>query len=830
LDMRKTVKKIAALVAGTTMVGATIMGAMALDLSNYPAPFVTNGVFNGKIVVGANAATSDVVGAIDIAASLQAAATTTTEINLPGAAGTATVTGDSAEFKTGSDILAIGEELGAVKTTFTSTDLDALKSGVLDTGGGSTPVKQYLRFGDVNAYVDFTENDDDVTGDYLYFPDGDTDYMFEYHLEFTEGADSEVDATDDNLPDLEGEVLTILGAPFTIVDSSVDGAEIMLTMLGGEVADTLRDGETKTYTIGGKDYEVTAVFISSDDQTAKLRVNGVLSDELGEGDTDVLEGEVTIGVQDILTNQREGIVEFYLGANKLKMTDTDFTDSVYEEDATIKVGTESVDNADLIIKATNGTDELTLNYIKYRVIPPTEIWVPAGKGLKEFLVDEEADNALLVNTWDITYAGLMKTGVSNIELKAVSDDAYKLVFKNINGDAYSVPLFSTEGANFKWGDEDDDFIFTEAATVADPTTTGATEAQTFIPEDSYFLVSDDTDMDDNTVVNVLRYESVRSTDNKVVFRDLAGDTMEVAYDEDNGQGELIVGGQSHYFWLNSTDDELAMDLDGSGAANTSLALSSADVVDITIYGGGKIDLGVQNYTTGNLNVLTAGVDMNLNISTQIDNFDEQPIENSSWKLVTVSENAAFDEVTLSVDDLTEWSENDDYDVGMDSYGVYYKLFTPSSGPEELMVEYPLAQRGAQVFVTAGTIEVKEGTTTSSGAIESTVLNPIAVGLAILDTDAPALGSKMIVVGGPCVNTVAAALMGNPATCTEGFTPGKAIIKLFADKNALLVAGYNAQDSQGACYVLADYEDYSLKGTEVEVVVADLNTITVNPVV
>ena len=53
MDIRKTVKKIAALVAGTTMVGATIMGAMALDLSDYPAPFVSDGVFDGKIVVGA---------------------------------------------------------------------------------------------------------------------------------------------------------------------------------------------------------------------------------------------------------------------------------------------------------------------------------------------------------------------------------------------------------------------------------------------------------------------------------------------------------------------------------------------------------------------------------------------------------------------------------------------------------------------------------------------------------------------------------------------------------------------------------------------------------
>jgi hypothetical protein len=134
--MRKTVKKIAALVAGTTMVGATIMGAMALDLSNYPAPFVTNGVFDGKIVVGSSAMTSDVVGAIDVAASLQAASTTTTQVDIPGAAGTASVTGDNFEFRTGSDLLTLGEYIGDVRTTLLEAELDALKSGVMTTDEG----------------------------------------------------------------------------------------------------------------------------------------------------------------------------------------------------------------------------------------------------------------------------------------------------------------------------------------------------------------------------------------------------------------------------------------------------------------------------------------------------------------------------------------------------------------------------------------------------------------------------------------------------------------------------------------------------------------------
>lgn len=827
MNIRKTVKKIAALVAGTTMLGATIMGATALDLSDYPAPFVADGVFDGKIIVGANAATSDVVGAIDLAASLQAEATTTTEINIPGTAGTATVVGDSAEFKTGSDIVRIGEQIGSVKSTFTSDDLEALKSGVFDTGGSSTPVKQYLRFGDTTASVEFEENDDDEVADFLKFAD--ESYVFEYHLEFTEGAESELDSG--TLEDLEGEVLTIIGAPFTIVEATIANTnDIELIMLGGEVADTLRDGETKTYTIDGVDYEVTAVFISSDDQSAKLSVNGMLTKELEEGDTDVLGADVTVGVQEILTNQREGLVEFYLGANKLTLEDTDYEDTDYETDASIKIGTESIDNADIIIKGTNGTDEVTLNYIKYRVEVPDDVWVPAGKGVREFL---EQPEGMLTDNWDVIYAGLMETGVSIIQFDPNSDDSYDLEFENVNGDEYDFPFVTNKDGDYYWGDDDDRFIFKEATT--ETNTTNITDGDTFVYEDDYFMVSDGpvNYASDTAVVNVLRYQSIRTSDTKIVFRDLAGDTLEVSYSGTPqagaaAEGELIVGGESHKFWVDADPYDLAIDLDASGATNESQALDAAEVL-MVVKGGGIVDLGAQtfNATTGVVDDLAAAVSVNL--STPTDNFDESTDVGTSWNVITVNESGS-DEITLSMTGLEEWHENEDYDIGMNSYGVYFKQYNPDTGARELTIEYPLVQRGAQVFVTAGVVEVKEGTTTASGTVPTTDVNPIAVGLAVLDTNAPAIGTdNLIVVGGPCANTVAFELMGQPENCAEGFEPGKAVIKLFADQNALLVAGYEAQETLGACYVLADYEDYDLSGTEAEVVVADLNTITVNPV-
>ncbi len=111
--------------------------------------------------------------------------------------------------------------------------------------------------------------------------------------------------------------------------------------------------------------------------------------------------------------------------------------------------------------------------------------------------------------------------------------------------------------------------------------------------------------------------------------------------------------------------------------------------------------------------------------------------------------------------------------------------------------------------TVATSTTAEGTWTNVEVVDATKLDS-----EIADVKA----QNLIVVGGPCVNTAAAALLGNPATCTEGFAPGKARVKLFepaTGKFALLVAGYSGADTRLAGKVIA-HRWKELSGTEVEV--------------
>ena len=502
MNRKRLVKKILALGSGLTMLGATIMGATA-GLEAYPSQFVRDGVFTGKIVVGKNAATSDVLGAIDIAASLQAASTVETPVEVPGAVGKTMFNGDALEWSLPNDLLGLGEPLGDVRQAITDQELNSLKGGVITTDHGSAQYNQYLRFrtsGNQSldklengssggtqpsgSFVVFGKNDDPVqkVGDFLFFQEGNNvtqDGVFEYELEFQQGLQSVVKSRNSKLElrDLRDEVFNIFGQGFVFVGSTIKGndtagacfgasatgascvwsagqggangfTDVTIDFLGGDVTDVLQEGETKTYTIDGIDYEVTAVFIANPNtgtQSAKFSVNGELTQELQAGETDTLSDGLQIGIQEVLTNDRGGLVEFFLGANKITFRDTNTRDAVTNgahinngfhngvtianeiiEDSWVQITGSFIEaDTDGIIEA---GEVYQIQSIKYRLLGDaltgtSNIYIAPGHGLREFL-DEPA--GMLNPNWDIRYEGFYDEGSTPIKLAARADDEYWL--------------------------------------------------------------------------------------------------------------------------------------------------------------------------------------------------------------------------------------------------------------------------------------------------------------------------------------------------------------------------------------------------------------------
>jgi len=913
--VRKTLKRIAALGTGLTMVGATIVGAAAADLADYPAPFVVDGQFDGYIVVGDNANAADVIGSVDIATALQA--DSVTEVSLSGAASGlytplaipgVSVSGDVAEIGQPNDLLEIDEFIGDVKETLTERDLNALKGGVITTDEGTTDYNQYLRFQEpsgIDAFnsslkVVYAEDEDDNVGDFLFASDSSGSFMFEYEMEFEEGAESEIVSTTE-LDDLEDEIINLLGTPFAISDTDIDTAAQSLTieMLGGAISDIMEEGETKTYVIGDKEYETTVLIISDAREVVKFNINGEITDELRDGETDILKDGTRIGIREILPNEAEevtggDIVEFYLGATEVEFEDSNFTDGLFESG--VEVNDESIEDGTVSIRGAlfSNNRKFEILSIKYRLEADTligDLYVPPGHGIREYLDEPEG---LLSPNWDIVYGGLMDTGVSILKLDASGDDEYDLRFTTQEGLNYNIELLDNDATSgWRWGDDDDDLIWVEA---------GNATGQFIINEDDEFILTGGG-VDETGLTHVVAYESADKSDSQLTFTDLYGETREFTWESTTQDGvvvnktDLIFGGNTFVTFVggapafnlsvdNNNDGVIGDGAVGSNntlcAANRplssfvglsinstggilppTLAVTSTSAVGpcrapIVIQGGGVLDLGPfdgQHNTptasdpvavgTKEAPVTLVGTGANAYVTIALktlgSEFDEngpQDLGGSEVIVVTLDNRSNF-EVGLNVEEtgshpdlkLEEIKENDDIERDMSSYGVLVEVYDPegSDEAEDLTFEYPLIQRGAHVFVVAGEYGIEKQ---AAGAYVTQQIQRIAVGAAKLASEVEDITAvNAIVVGGPCANAAAAALMGNPADCVAGFEAGKAMIKLYenAGNVAVLVAGFDALDTRRAARVLANHADYALSGSEAEVTGTSLTDISVRSV-
>src|SRR3989338_5465714 len=106
MRFQKAIKRMIALGTGAVMLAS--VASAAVDLANYPSPFVKDGKFSGLLVVGDKAAAEDVIGTSDIIASLQFASTKAAPS--PGTPGNVAVSGDAYKIG-GSKRLAITEDL-----------------------------------------------------------------------------------------------------------------------------------------------------------------------------------------------------------------------------------------------------------------------------------------------------------------------------------------------------------------------------------------------------------------------------------------------------------------------------------------------------------------------------------------------------------------------------------------------------------------------------------------------------------------------------------------------------------------------------------------------
>ena len=845
------VKRLFAVGTGAVMLGATAMGAMAADLGNYPSQFVTDGTFNGFFVVGEAAASVDNLAMTDIAASMKYAApsdTTTTTVE-----GDAWLVGTSSKKlemanSVGSGI-AVGEETFRNISTFIGdSELAALEGGMWATNEQDYGYNQYMFFDNAPAaitpitsrIVKYGESDEDVSSDFFFVRT--SGQIARYRLEFTTTAQSDVtdtagtaDTTGTFLDDFEDTTITMLGKPYTVVqarrissggDLNQNGVKLLL--MSGATSDTMLEGESKTYQVGDKSYDVTLSFVDADE--AKFTVNGESTNKLKDGDTYVLSDKSEVGVSEILYQDYAGGVHsttFFLGARKLELRDDTITDGVQSHQ--LRVGAEDIEGGDVIIEGTDDNTTFRVSVISLNVSAQDDYFVAKDEKLSDVIVAAGDEKEMLFDgAFDVEYKGLSEEASHDLRLKSSTSRRYKLTLFDGDNNAVDIPLAYANVAatglasNVTLGEE------AYTGTRANQKRLVLKEGEAILKDDYFILTGTSAasagaaNGDGSAKSYLLQYagaDRLTKTAPKIKFKNIGtAETLEYAAAVANGTVATIkVGGYSfdavRHSEDNNDDYNISVDLNGNGFATDGYLSNSIHHGSVTFvdYYGAEVGFYWNNSHThnstmgGNSSIPfvggagTTGAFIGVNITVPDGNDYDNVVPSTISFNITGTTDPEVRASTPSSFTLTTPEGETEVSYGYTSMGGLIKLQEPSGDPDELTLTWPEKQRIPQVYITSG---ATSSSTTSGGD-----LTPVTVVDATkLDSEVASVSAQnLVVVGGPCVNTVAAELLGNPSVCTEGFTPGKARVKLFEHANgkvAMLVAGYSGADTRLAGKVVS----------------------------
>ncbi|MSR86361.1 hypothetical protein EXS74_03115 [Candidatus Woesearchaeota archaeon] len=299
--IRKTMKKVAAIGTGVAMVGATLTGAMALDLSEYPSPFVMDGVYDDSnaYVVGDDADAADTLGLIDISSGLQYESRVAIETSNDD--GSVSVTGGTTE--------QVSAHLGLSNTTLFDTtlqddDIANLFDGTIDFQGSSYDTSEELQIldrTDPSVETSLTSSDDDYESNvYLEVKNRDS---IKFNYKFDETINLRAASTTDPLE------IDFLGKPLKL--TAIDSAGAQFTAYIGD-EHYLAAGESVEVEVDGETRVVTLTDVSS--TSAVVDVDGE-SKIISDGSTTTVNGvEVTVDSVFSRTERAESSANLIIGA------------------------------------------------------------------------------------------------------------------------------------------------------------------------------------------------------------------------------------------------------------------------------------------------------------------------------------------------------------------------------------------------------------------------------------------------------------------------------------------------------------------------------------
>jgi len=527
--------------------------------------------------------------------------------------------------------------------------------------------------------------------------------------------------------------------------------DTLITLLDSAEKVVLSEGDSVT--VGEKTVEISYI----ESGKVKFSVDGEITDTLDAHEPYELDDGSYIIANDIMYASKEtGIskVEFSIGAGKIAM------DSAGGE---IEVNEEAVDG----LESTFDGDSITITW---------------NSDDDSFLTEESALTMPLFESIRLVFGGMDFPDSEAISLSA--GEQMTLSMGN-----YELPLFWYNESDVEGGylGEEDYNLVTKTTDLTANYTDGSQNESALVDglnlaEDNRFLVTTvDTDLED---IDTLYYEvkTISWDDEEVVIEleDLVG-TNDLSFDDLSDEQTV---GDVDIKIIQVNDDKVYLNFSGVAMSfNTVVSEKGLEVTLPEEVAGGTVDMvagQVLTFTEANADAEIGG---------------------GSTFTATVK-NTSNDKLHVASDSVATLEFETDQEYGYVISDLATKVTTDLSGDEnEWDVEYYGEEVTAQVMVVGGAATVSGGTNSLGNVL-------------VKDTEVSSVATKnLIVVGGSCINSAAAALVGGTKcgaswTTATGIGSGQFLIKGYADSTlttglALLVAGYDAEDTVKATTYLTN---------------------------
>lgn len=863
--MRFSFKKISSVLASTAMLSSTVALAAA---ANFPAPFVQNGAADVALVHGgANAAYTDLVAVTDITSylSTQLAKQTAT-----GGGGTSTdsVSGEASPLFTSGSKLYVDNVINTVKNTLTETELPTVLADGTFSGNVEATYTQKIEVGswptlNITYAKHPTSSDDPQFGIALSTTSA---------IRFYNATATFSKAVNFTHADSEGEDITLFGQKFTVASATSDTSFVLLKT--AERASLSSDDPSAEVTIGGKAYTIELVSASDTTATIKVTDSEGKSEtkEVNENASKKING-ITVAVTNADDNNLRYSASVIAGSEKVTISTTAGSNVKIGEDekilegtvTTISGGTTAMTDITFGVFAPNSDNDAVVPGKSF--VDPifgtfkvdfASISVPEGSTLREdIVVSDNSDDEMSVtfmehrgNSKTIQFA---KNNTAKMDMN-IDDDGRNITvaegqktFRNnyiVLGNEDEGYLVKVSTITNQVGTADDKVELTDVFTGDVYKSSGVSTdgiASVVVGGKSYTVAYNGSSSDDANWVRVNYPDSSSATADMIVFPTIetkqgakvgfytpVNITLHDWDGSDGNQTGTALGIVRFPDGDGYTDVTTTFARDGEGVWNVTFGSTTTRMNTSSTANPASGSIGRLKYNfTGNgvvggnvTTVYLINPQTNLNIvDPAIVIFEEKDDKTNYEALVVTLEPGSSGDDGIGINDVVRtWNSDakwDEISLASDSkktkeadrWGTIALVDSSDSDQKTTTISYPGEQVHNSIYFGAISSEISGGVATGTGA------GVVELGsVSVTDAEASSVaGKNLVVIGGSCVNTVAAQLLGlSGKTCGADFTAstgvgaGQFLIETFSrsgGKVATLVAGFNAGDTTNAAKYL-----------------------------